>query len=40
MKVTRDFIEIFDGTKAQVGYLELTVTKDPIAIATRLPQLG
>jgi hypothetical protein len=24
MNITRDFVESFDGTKSQIGYLELT----------------
>jgi len=32
MKVTRDFAEIFDGTKSQIGYRELTLSKDSMVV--------
>jgi hypothetical protein len=40
MEVTKQFAESFDGQKAQIGNLTLSITKDFISQVTRLPQIG
>lgn len=39
-KATKAFAESFDGTKAQVGNLALTVSEDSVAVATGLQKTG
>jgi hypothetical protein len=38
--ITKEFVELFDGTQAQIGDLKLQVSKYFIAQATGLPQSG
>ena len=40
MEVRRQFAESFDGQKAQIKNLTLSISEDFIAQVTRLPQIG
>ena len=40
MEVTKQFVETFDGNKAQIGNLTLSITKEFISQVTGLPQVG
>lgn len=40
MEVTRQFAEAFDGNKAQIGNLTISITKKLIFQVTGLPQVG
>ena len=40
IEVTRQFVETFDGIKAQVGNLILSIIEEYISQVTRIPQVG
>jgi hypothetical protein len=40
MEVAKQFALNFDGVKTKVGSLEIQVTKQKIALATRIPMQG
>ena len=40
MEVTKQFVKTFDGNKAQIGNLTISITEEFISHVTWLPQVG